>query len=168
LHAFEGYLLHGALLSGLFALVIRRHPGFGYLDDAEGGFSIRDWVEIDTDGRGLFITVKADELPSLRPLINRNVQSDELHYIPSTLRTGSIDSIETAPSAIGPRCRMDQTRQGAGCLADRQWHKAGPVIRGTITSGNAKIRSIVLARIRPLKGQRWTRNSWFTIRCASM
>jgi type IV secretory pathway TraG/TraD family ATPase VirD4 len=42
---------------------------FGYLDDTEDGFSIRDWVETGADGSWLFITVKADQLPSLRPLI---------------------------------------------------------------------------------------------------
>jgi type IV conjugative transfer system coupling protein TraD len=42
---------------------------FGYLDDTEDGFSIRDWVEAGADGSCLFITVKADQLPSLRPLI---------------------------------------------------------------------------------------------------
>lgn len=42
---------------------------FGYLDDTEDGFSIRDWVAKGADGSWLFITVKADQLPSLRPLI---------------------------------------------------------------------------------------------------
>lgn len=42
---------------------------FGYLDDTEDGFSIRDWVEKGAEGSWLFITVKADQLPSLRPLI---------------------------------------------------------------------------------------------------
>ncbi len=42
---------------------------FAYLDDTEDGFSIRDWVETGADGSWLFITVKADQLPSLRPLI---------------------------------------------------------------------------------------------------
>ncbi|HWU01759.1 MAG TPA: type IV secretion system DNA-binding domain-containing protein [Novosphingobium sp.] len=42
---------------------------FAYLDDTEDGFSIRDWVERGSDGSWLFITVKADQLPSLRPLI---------------------------------------------------------------------------------------------------
>ena len=42
---------------------------FGYLDDTEDGFSIRDWVEKGQEGSWLFITVKADQLPSLRPLI---------------------------------------------------------------------------------------------------
>ena len=42
---------------------------FGYLDDTEDGFSIRDWVEKGQHGSWLFITVKADQLPSLRPLI---------------------------------------------------------------------------------------------------
>ncbi|WP_313231195.1 type IV secretion system DNA-binding domain-containing protein [Sphingobium yanoikuyae] len=42
---------------------------FSYLDDTEDGFSIRDWVEKGADGSWLFITVKADQLPSLRPLI---------------------------------------------------------------------------------------------------
>ncbi|MFJ5928627.1 type IV secretion system DNA-binding domain-containing protein [Sphingomonas sp. TX0543] len=42
---------------------------FGYLDDTEDGFSIRDWVEKGANGSWLFITVKADQLPSLRPLI---------------------------------------------------------------------------------------------------
>lgn len=42
---------------------------FAYLDDTEDGFSIRDWVEKGKDGSWLFITVKADQLPSLRPLI---------------------------------------------------------------------------------------------------
>ncbi|MCP5400455.1 MAG: type IV secretion system DNA-binding domain-containing protein [Sphingomonas sp.] len=42
---------------------------FSYLDDTEDGFSIRDWVEKGEEGSWLFITVKADQLPSLRPLI---------------------------------------------------------------------------------------------------
>ena len=42
---------------------------FAYLDDTEDGFSIRDWVAEGTAGSWLFITVKADQLPSLRPLI---------------------------------------------------------------------------------------------------
>jgi type IV conjugative transfer system coupling protein TraD len=42
---------------------------FAYLDDTEDGFSIRDWVEQGRDDSWLFITVKADQLPSLRPLI---------------------------------------------------------------------------------------------------
>ncbi|MDE1916742.1 MAG: type IV secretion system DNA-binding domain-containing protein [Sphingomonadales bacterium] len=42
---------------------------FAYLDDTEDGFSIRDWVEEGGEGSWLFITVKADQLPSLRPLI---------------------------------------------------------------------------------------------------
>jgi type IV conjugative transfer system coupling protein TraD len=42
---------------------------FAYLDDTEDGFSIRDWVEKGEEGSWLFITVKADQLPSLRPLI---------------------------------------------------------------------------------------------------
>lgn len=42
---------------------------FAYLDDTEDGFSIRDWVEGGREGSWLFITVKADQLPSLRPLI---------------------------------------------------------------------------------------------------
>jgi type IV conjugative transfer system coupling protein TraD len=42
---------------------------FSYLDDTEDGFSIRDWVEKGRDDSWLFITVKADQLPSLRPLI---------------------------------------------------------------------------------------------------
>ena len=42
---------------------------FAFLDDTEDGFSIRDWVEKGDEGSWLFITVKADQLPSLRPLI---------------------------------------------------------------------------------------------------
>ncbi|HEX7854746.1 MAG TPA: type IV secretion system DNA-binding domain-containing protein [Sphingobium sp.] len=42
---------------------------FAYLDDTEDGFSIRDWVANEKDDSWLFITVKADQLPSLRPLI---------------------------------------------------------------------------------------------------
>ncbi|PJG47193.1 conjugal transfer protein TraD [Sphingobium sp. LB126] len=42
---------------------------FAYLDDTEDGFSIREWVEHGEDDGWLFITVKADQLPSLRPLI---------------------------------------------------------------------------------------------------
>lgn len=42
---------------------------FAYLDDTTNGFSIRAWVENETDDSWLFITVKADQLPSLRPLI---------------------------------------------------------------------------------------------------
>ncbi|MBA4090091.1 MAG: conjugal transfer protein TraD [Sphingobium sp.] len=42
---------------------------FAYLDDTTNGFSIRSWVENEEDDSWLFITVKADQLPSLRPLI---------------------------------------------------------------------------------------------------
>ncbi|NML12163.1 type IV secretion system DNA-binding domain-containing protein [Sphingobium sp. AR-3-1] len=42
---------------------------FSYLDDTLDGFSIRDWVANEEDDSWLFITVKADQLPSLRPLI---------------------------------------------------------------------------------------------------
>jgi type IV conjugative transfer system coupling protein TraD len=42
---------------------------FSYLDDTEDGFSIREWVEKGREDGWLFITVKADQLPSLRPLI---------------------------------------------------------------------------------------------------
>jgi len=42
---------------------------FSYLDDTEDGLSIRDWVSQEQDDSWLFITVKADQLPSLRPLI---------------------------------------------------------------------------------------------------
>ncbi len=42
---------------------------FSYLDDTADGLSIRDWVENEKDDSWLFITVKADQLPSLRPLI---------------------------------------------------------------------------------------------------
>lgn len=42
---------------------------FSYLDDARTGLSIRDWVGNEEGDNWLFITVKADQLPSLRPLI---------------------------------------------------------------------------------------------------
>jgi type IV conjugative transfer system coupling protein TraD len=42
---------------------------FSYLDDTEDGFSIRDWVANEADDSWLFISVKADQLPSMRPLI---------------------------------------------------------------------------------------------------
>ncbi|MEO7467489.1 MAG: type IV secretion system DNA-binding domain-containing protein [Sphingobium limneticum] len=42
---------------------------FSYLDDTDDGLSIRDWVANEKDDSWLFITVKADQLPSLRPLI---------------------------------------------------------------------------------------------------
>ena len=42
---------------------------FSYLDDTRKGLSIREWVENEKDDGWLFITVKADQLPSLRPLI---------------------------------------------------------------------------------------------------
>lgn len=43
--------------------------GFRYLDDTDRGLSIREWVTNETDDGWLFITVKADQLPTLRPLI---------------------------------------------------------------------------------------------------
>ena len=43
--------------------------GFRYLDDTDRGLSIRDWVANEQDDSWLFITVKADQLPTLRPLI---------------------------------------------------------------------------------------------------
>ncbi|MFX7866415.1 type IV secretion system DNA-binding domain-containing protein, partial [Acinetobacter baumannii] len=42
---------------------------FSYLDDTRKGLSIRDWVQNEDGDNWLFITVKADQLPSLRPLI---------------------------------------------------------------------------------------------------
>lgn len=42
---------------------------FSYLDDAREGLSIREWVQNEEGDNWLFITVKADQLPSLRPLI---------------------------------------------------------------------------------------------------
>ncbi|CAN5494688.1 type IV conjugative transfer system coupling protein TraD [soil metagenome] len=42
---------------------------FSYLDDTRKGLSIREWVENEKDDGWLFVTVKADQLPSLRPLI---------------------------------------------------------------------------------------------------
>lgn len=42
---------------------------FSYLDDTRKGLSIREWVENEEGDGWLFITVKADQLPSLRPLI---------------------------------------------------------------------------------------------------
>ena len=42
---------------------------FSYLDDTTDGFSIRKWVENEEGDGWLFISVKADQLPSLRPLI---------------------------------------------------------------------------------------------------
>jgi hypothetical protein len=42
---------------------------FSYLDDTADGLSIRDWVANEKDDSWLFISVKADQLPSLRPLI---------------------------------------------------------------------------------------------------
>ncbi|MDK2769330.1 MAG: type IV secretion system DNA-binding domain-containing protein [Sphingomonas sp.] len=42
---------------------------FSYLDDTQDGLSIRDWVANERDDSWLFVTVKADQLPSLRPLI---------------------------------------------------------------------------------------------------
>ncbi|WP_157218002.1 type IV secretion system DNA-binding domain-containing protein [Flavisphingomonas formosensis] len=42
---------------------------FSYLDDTREGLSIREWVENENGDGWLFITVKADQLPSLRPLI---------------------------------------------------------------------------------------------------
>ncbi|WP_454883054.1 type IV secretion system DNA-binding domain-containing protein [Sphingomonas oryzagri] len=42
---------------------------FSYLDDTTDGFSIRKWVENEKGDGWLFISVKADQLPSLRPLI---------------------------------------------------------------------------------------------------
>jgi type IV conjugative transfer system coupling protein TraD len=43
--------------------------GFRYLDDTDEGVSIREWVKNEEDDAWLFITVKADQLPTLRPLI---------------------------------------------------------------------------------------------------
>ncbi len=39
------------------------------LDDTDRGLSIRDWITNETDDSWLFVTVKADQLPTLRPLI---------------------------------------------------------------------------------------------------
>lgn len=43
--------------------------GFRYLDDTQQGLSIRDWVSDEDDDSWLFITVRPDQLPTLRPLV---------------------------------------------------------------------------------------------------
>lgn len=43
---------------------------FRYLDDTRNGLSIRDWVTEEADDSWLFINVRPDALPTLRPLIS--------------------------------------------------------------------------------------------------
>lgn len=55
--------------AGIQAELASLMRSFSYLDDTEDGLSIRDWVANERDDSWLFVTVKADQLPSLRPLI---------------------------------------------------------------------------------------------------
>lgn len=55
--------------AGIQAQLASVMRGFRYLDDTDRGLSIRDWVTNEEDDSWLFITVRADQLPTLRPLI---------------------------------------------------------------------------------------------------
>ena len=55
--------------AGIQAELASMLRSFAYLDDTEKGLSIRDWVTDEEDDSWLFITVKTDQLPTLRPLI---------------------------------------------------------------------------------------------------
>ena len=55
--------------AGIQAELASMLRSFAYLDDTEKGLSIRDWVTDEKDDSWLFITVKTDQLPTLRPLI---------------------------------------------------------------------------------------------------
>ena len=55
--------------AGVQAELASQLRGFRYLDDTREGLSIRDWVTDEHDDSWLFITVKADQLPTLRPLM---------------------------------------------------------------------------------------------------
>lgn len=55
--------------AGVQAELASKLRSFAYLDDTQDGLSIREWVANETDDSWLFITVRADQLPSLRPLI---------------------------------------------------------------------------------------------------
>ena len=59
----------GRTSAGIQAELASVMRSFSYLDDTEDGLSIRDWVANEKDDSWLFISVKADQLPSLRPLI---------------------------------------------------------------------------------------------------
>jgi type IV conjugative transfer system coupling protein TraD len=55
--------------AGVHAELASVMRSFSYLDDTTNGFSIRKWVENEQGDGWLFISVKDDQLPSLRPLI---------------------------------------------------------------------------------------------------
>jgi type IV conjugative transfer system coupling protein TraD len=55
--------------AGIQAELASMLRSFAYLDDTQTGLSIRDWVRDEKDDSWLFITVKTDQLPTLRPLI---------------------------------------------------------------------------------------------------
>lgn len=55
--------------AGVQAELASKLRSFTYLDDTDEGLSIREWVANEQDDSWLFITVKADQLSSLRPLI---------------------------------------------------------------------------------------------------
>jgi type IV conjugative transfer system coupling protein TraD len=55
--------------AGIQAELASMLRSFAYLDDAQKGLSIREWVMDEEDDGWLFITVKTDQLPTLRPLI---------------------------------------------------------------------------------------------------
>lgn len=55
--------------AGVHAELASVMRSFSYLDDTTNGFSIRKWVENEKGDGWLFISVRDDQLPSLRPLI---------------------------------------------------------------------------------------------------
>jgi type IV conjugative transfer system coupling protein TraD len=55
--------------AGVHAELASVMRSFSYLDDTTDGFSIRKWVENERGDGWLFISVRDDQLPSLRPLI---------------------------------------------------------------------------------------------------
>lgn len=55
--------------AGIQAELASSLRGFRYLDDTDRGVSIREWVTNEQDDSWLFVTVKADQLPTLRPMI---------------------------------------------------------------------------------------------------
>jgi type IV conjugative transfer system coupling protein TraD len=56
--------------AGVHAELASAMRSFSYLDDTSDGFSIRKWAENEKGDGWLFISVKDDQLPTLRPLIS--------------------------------------------------------------------------------------------------
>src|SRR3546814_14313780 len=104
---------------------------FAYLDDTDDGLSIRDWVATEGDDSWLFVTVKADQLPSLRPLITvwldiaisaiMSLKPDQqrrlycvIDELPSLQKLPSLSDFLARPRKYGGR--SEERRVGKDCV----------------------------------------------------